>query len=252
MVKNSEDKLLLDRLSDLCDRCDRYGSAVFGSFIDEGGLALAEDYLYPPPGVSTLSYGGYENASRRMYGVFPEWEEPDTESFPISCIRIKYTYGTKHSHRDYLGSILGLGLDRSKIGDIITADDGAYVFVCTETAGYITANLEKVGRRGVKCTLCEKDDIKIPEPEFEDIGCVAASLRLDAVVSGMLGVSRNIASKLISEERVSVNHRVRSDGAKTVVPSDVISVRGYGKFIFVGSGANTRSGRIHLQIKKYV
>ena len=88
--------------------------------------------------------------------------------------------------------------------------------------------------------------------KYEVINCVAASMRLDAVISSMLGISRKDGARLIEEERVTVNHRLRTDSSKPVNEGDILSVRGFGRFIFDKTGNNTRSGRIHIKVLKYV
>ena len=88
LIKNSEDKLLIDRIMDLYSQCDRYGMPVFGNFLDRGSLTLIEDNVYPEEGTKKLVYGGYEGAERCIYGVFPEWSELCESEFPISCISI--------------------------------------------------------------------------------------------------------------------------------------------------------------------
>ncbi len=246
-----QDKLLIDRISDRIKKCDRYASASFSSFLDEAEQAVVEDNV-SSFGYNTVFFGGYSDAMRRVFGVFPEWEEPDFEQFPITCIKISYGFGDSLSHRDYLGSILGLGLERAKVGDIIVLDDGAYVFVSSDIAEYIVANLDKVGRRGVKVKILSAYDIQIPEPRFETINCIAASTRLDAVVSSMLSLSRKDGVALITDGRVMVNHRLRYDGQKGVKEGDLLSVRGFGRYVLSGIGNNTRSGRIHIKVQKYV
>ena len=248
----SDEKLLIDKINDLFSKCDKYCTPVFSSFLDEGELAVIEDRVFPPPGYNLMQFGGFEGASRRIYGVFPEWQEAEAEEFPVSCVRITFKFGTKLTHRDYLGSILGLGLERYKTGDIIVLDDGAYVFGCSDIAEYIVSTLDKIGRRGVKCRLCGADEIELPPQEFEVIDCVAASPRLDAVISAMLGISRKDSARLVNEERVTVNHRLRTDMSKQISEGDVLSVRGFGRFIFEKAGNNTRSGRIHIRVLKYV
>lgn len=249
---HSDDKLLLDKISGLYKKCDRYAMPAFSFFLDEREQAVIEDEYSWPAGYNVMFWGGYKDAQRKMYGVFCDWEDVDKTQFPVSCIKISYKFGDRLSHRDYLGSILGLGLESYTIGDIIVLDDGAYVFVSDDIAEYIVSSLDKVGRRGVKCIICDMDETKIPDPQFETINCISASTRLDAIVSSMLGVSRKEGMSLILSGRVMVNHRERTDGSKDICEGDLLSVRGYGRFVFSSVGNNTRSGRIHIKVQKYL
>ena len=155
----SEEKLLTDKINDLYKKCDKHCQPVFSSFLDESEQAVIMDRIYPPAGYNIKLFGGYEGASRRIYGVFPEWQEPENDDFPLSCVRISFKFGSRLTHRDYLGSILGLGLERFKTGDIIVLEDGAFVFVAEDIAQYIVSFLEKIGSRGVKCALCKREEI---------------------------------------------------------------------------------------------
>ncbi len=204
-----------------------------------------------PLGDTALFYGGYPEAERVVFGAFPEWDEPDEDEFPISCIKISRTYARELSHRDYLGSVLGLGIERMKIGDIKIDGSDAYVFAYNDIADFIVRNLTKVGSCGVKCAVLDKSDIKPIKQEYIFKDAVCASTRFDAVVSAAYNLPRSTGAKLISGKTAMLNHREITDVSKEIKPGDLISVKGYGRFILDSVGKTTSKGRRHITLKFY-
>lgn len=244
-----EEKLLIDRISDLERRCKRDCKPQFSHFLDGLEQAVISENCYLPD-CNTCFFGGFFDAERKLYGVFPEWEEPS--DFPVSLLEITHNFGGELSHRDYLGSILGLGIERNKTGDILINENTAYVFVENSIASFIADNLKKIGSRGVKVRISDINDITLPEKKFLKIDTVCASLRLDAVVGAATVLARAKASNLIEAGLVKVNHREQLQGSKQVLKGDLISIRGYGRFILEEVGNETRKGRIHIILKKFI
>lgn len=244
-----DEKLLCDRISDLYKRAERDCEAQFSHFLDgaEQNIVISKCFM---SGFNTRFFGGFADAERKIFGVFPEWEEPD--GYPIKILEITHNFGGELSHRDYLGSILGLGIDRSKMGDILIEENSAFVFVTEQIADFIADNLKKIGSRGVKVSLKSMDDIKLPEKKFIEIPAVCASLRLDAVVGAAANIARAKACALIVGGLVKLNHIEQEKAATSVCEGDLLSIRGYGRFILFKTGNETRKGRIHIVLKKYV
>ena len=234
-----EEKLLISRVNDAFNLCEKY---AMQNCIKENVYC----------GDTTMFFGGFEDSERKMFGVFPEWIEPDTMQFPISIVKITHKYGSELSHRDYLGSIMSLGIDRSKTGDILIDGNNAYVFAESDICDYIKNNINKIGNKGVVTSVCDASEVVLPERKFQIMNVVAASMRLDAVASAMMNSSRAHTAKLIEAGKVSVNHREITKGAYEVKEGDLLSVRGFGRALIDQIGANTRSGRLHVVIKKYI
>ena len=243
--------LLLARARDLIKQCERGAAAKFSAFLDGAEQAIIEEQVafY---GFNVKMFGGYNDAERKILGVFPEWEEADECVFPIAVLKIKSGYGRELTHRDYLGTLMGQGIDRSKTGDIIIDGKTAYVFVCEDIAQYLADNMKKIGNQGADIEICALDDVEIPEPKREKVGAICASLRLDAVVSALCNISRAQSAKLINAALVKVNYRECADVAKTVTENDLISVRGHGRFVFLSADGETRKGRLHITAEKYI
>ena len=246
----NDHNILLSAARDLYTLCEKRGSAVFSRFYDGGEQAVLTDNAVVLP--EGCLFGGHERAERKILGVFPDWEEPDIREFPIKLIKITNSFKNTFSHRDYLGSLMGLGIERDRIGDIIVADDGGYVFLHESVTEYVLANLKKIGSHGVKVSLVDGEDFEFPEPKFAIISVIAASQRLDALVAAAANISRSKAASLIDHELVSINHRPACDLSARVAEGDLLSVRGFGRFLVDKISGQTRSGRLHISIKKYL
>lgn len=244
------DNILISAAADLYTLCQKRASAVFSRFYDGGEQALLQDNRMISP--EALLFGGHKDCERKIMGVFPEWEEPCEQSFPITLLCISCSFRHDFTHRDYLGSLMGLGIERDRIGDIVVCDEEAFVFLHESVADYVLMHLKKIGSCGVKVTTAPIDGFTMPEPKFSHLNVVAASLRLDAVVGAALNISRAKAQALIEHEKVSINHRPATDLSGRVSEGDLLSVRGFGRFVLDTVSGQTRSGRLHLTIKKYL
>ncbi|MBE7044241.1 MAG: RNA-binding protein [Ruminococcaceae bacterium] len=248
----NEEKLLLAKTEDLFRLCQRSAEEKFSDFLDGSQQVMAEEFCRTRADCGSLLWGGYPDAGRRMLGVFPEWQEPEQEVFPIRILKISKSYEKELSHRDFLGTILSLGIDRRKVGDILVGEKDTFVFVSEEVADFIAGQITKIANCGVKIREIAPSELVVPEPKFLEYAGIAASLRLDAVTAAAAGLSRKDALRLIEAEKVSVNHRVMIQGSKTVSEGDLLSIRGVGRIILSKVGEKTRSDRVHLVFKKYI
>lgn len=248
-----KDKLLSAKIEDMFKLCDKYSQARFSHFLNEAEKETVSQHLVQRSfGYNTAFFGGYDEAERCILGVFPDWEECDKAKYPISALRADKGYDRPLSHRDYLGCILSLGIDRGKIGDILVDDKGAYIFAAEDIADFVCLNIKKVANCGVKISRVSVKEEDLPKREYEEIRTVSASLRLDAVLSAALGISRRESSSYIAGGRVSVNHKQIFENSFELKPGDIMSVRGAGRMILKDIGAGTKSGRIHITLLKCV
>lgn len=242
--------MLPSGISDLSDLCEKRGCPVFSCFYDaaEQAAAVRGGFVFG----GTELWGGHEECERKILGVFPDWEEPEHSAYPIRAIKISHTYPRALSHRDYLGSIMALGIERNRIGDIFVFENYAVCFVCESICNYIMNGLSKIGSVGVKLSDITGEEVQAPEKKTKKINAVSASQRLDAVLSAVTGESRSKAASLIEHERVSVNHEIVCDTSKKISEGDLLSVKGSGRFRINSFGAKTRSDRIHISAEKYI
>ncbi len=248
----SEEKLLTAKTEDLFRLCDKYAKPQFSAFLNEAERAYIEKNVGMRAGYNCSFFGGYNNAMRTVFAVFPDWQEAENNSFPIKTIKILKKYKKELTHRDYLGTVLSKGINREQVGDILVNDDTAYIFIMSDIADFVASGIDKIANVGVKVLIEDFEDITIPEPKFQTINTVAASLRLDAVVAAMLRLSRKEASSLILGEKISINHLPCQNVSHILKENDIISVRGSGRFVFLKVEGSTRSDRLHIIVKKFI
>lgn len=175
------------------------------------------------------------------------------ESAGISPVHVKGSSFCTLSHRAYMGSVLGLGIDRSVIGDIaVTGDHSAVIFADSKIASFIEGSLTKVARDTVKCKIAPvSDDFVIPRT-FATVNTIAGSDRADCIVAALANVSRSEAKTLFSQGHVELNYVSSVEPDASVTPGDIISVRGCGKFIIDSFDGASRSGRLKFSARKYL
>ena len=249
---DAPDKLLISKTEDLFRLCDKYASARFSDFLDGAELVSVKENVVFPFDYNVEFFGGFSDAEKKIMGVFPQWEEPDAALFPIVCLKVIGGYTRKLTHRDYLGTIMSLGIAQQKLGDIVVYDDFAYVLLHRDVAEYVRDNLNKIGNQGVKVEII--DDLSVIEIErkYKTIGAVCAAPRLDAVVGAAANISRAQSAALIGAGKVKLNHRETEKVAETVKEGDLISIRGYGRFIVHSFDGETRKMRLHITLKQYI
>ena len=249
---NGDDKLIIAKTEDLFSLCERRGIAVFSGFLDGAEQALIQDDMIFPYGYNVMLYGGFDDAEKKIIGVFPEWEEPDISAFPIRCIKIEGGFSRKLTHRDYLGTIMSLGIVSSRLGDIVVGDGYAYVFIHEDVYEFVKDSIKKIGREGVKVVdITNHDGITI-ERQYKTIGTVCASDRLDAVTAAAANISRAQSSALISDGLVKLNHRVITKTSEKIKEGDLLSIRGSGRFLVHSFDGETRKNRMHVTLKQYI
>ena len=252
-MNEPSDKLFTARLGDMVSLCERNGAAVFSSFFDERQCAEAEAWC--PGNTAGLRYmlwGGYADARRRMLAVYPDYcEDSIIGEFPFVCLTFDYREEDRLSHRDFLGSFMGLQLKREVIGDIVVSEGTAQVFVTEVAARLISGSISKIGRVGVKISD-DKPFILENAQKFQEISGTVASLRLDCVVGLAVRISREKAASLIRTDRVEVNHLPVSSVSHELRGGDILSIRGYGRFVLSEINGHTKKDRIHIILKKYI
>lgn len=245
---DTSDTLLEARILDAAALCERRWQPQFLGFLDERQKAVATRFAKEAEGF--LFWGGYDGAGRTMLGVFPT-EEVDCSVFPLTGIEVSFRKADVLSHRDVLGSLMALGIKRETVGDILTQPGRAVFFLQSAAAPYVLENLVKIGRVGVRCT--QSACPKLPPPgEMETLERTVASLRLDNVLSAVLPLSRSKCAALIGAGDVALRHEECRKTDAAVEAGNVISVRGYGKFRVDAVGSQSKKGRLHITMKRYL
>ncbi|MCI7767308.1 MAG: YlmH/Sll1252 family protein [Oscillospiraceae bacterium] len=248
---DEDGRLLISRIGDMLAICEKSFSPRFSAFLSEGEAVYAEKFLSFMGHGGYMLYGGYEGAARRILCVYPDYFEPDTADFPLRIVRFEGRDAKSLTHRDYLGSLMALGINRNQTGDIICDENGAYAVLCPAAADMAVSSISKIGRVGVRADFFTGDSI-VREDKFSEISASVASLRLDCIVAAAARVSRERAAALIRSGSVSVNHGVTESVSENVEEGSVLSVRGAGRFIISNVGGHTKKDRLHITIKKYI
>ncbi len=228
-----------------------HGIPRYSAFLD----ALEQDLLMKADGLATgfWLFGGFEEAER-VVAAFAE-EEPEHSAFPVAAVAVRPSnarFPGDLTHRDYLGALMGLGIERDRIGDINVGKEVSYIFCLTDIAQFIADNLTSVGRTTVKCELSDIAGLSARPVEFEDICVPLASERVDAAVARLAKVSRNGAAELLAQAKVFLNRRQCENGAAKLKEGDILSIRGIGKFKYDGIAYTGKKGKEHALFKKYI
>jgi len=255
MAQDSEKEIqqLKNRFKDLANKSFQQGIYTFTTFL---GLSEQDVFWQEESNLRHAGFtlcGGCENADRVVIR-FGNAEELGYEvPFPIVCIYIRplqQKFADALSHRDFLGALMNLGIERSTIGDIKVGEKQAYLFCLDSIAEFICENLEKIKHTNVKCTVTE-DFESIPEEEPEVMSVQVQSLRADALLSKTYNMSREKSLELFRAGKVYVNGRLCENNSRTIKVGETVNARGFGKFTLLGEPRETRKGKLAAQVAVY-
>ena len=244
--KDAEDKLLFAKALDKYTAVGKKRQLTHTDFLDPVRCAaFVQIFERANTGVFVEAYGGHNDAERKMLAF--DTADIDLQNFPIAPIAVTYNerFAKAPTHRDYLGAVLGLGLDRGKVGDIRLGETGAVLYVAQDVAYYVAENLDQVGRVSVKAEVGR--ELAGLEPTGATRRITVPSMRLDAVLGAAFNLSRGKAATLIESDKVFVNWKPAKK-THTVAVGDAITVRGLGRVTLDAQGGNTKKDRIVLEV----
>lgn len=248
LVANEAD-ILRNRFRELYNRSSSRGIYVYSDFLNAYEQALLEEEIRY--GYTLL--GGYDEAERKL-ACFGDETDFGYEPSPPLCILcvspLSHKFSDDLTHRDFLGSLMGLGIKRETLGDIIISNNKGYL-ICLETiAQYIKDNLTKVRHTSVSCEECAQIPTEdLPQPKEKMV--IVSSLRLDVLISGVYDISRSKSSALIEGEKVFINGKLTKSNSINIENGSMISVRGYGRFRYTEILGTTRKDRIRILCEIY-
>ena len=255
MAEKSEKELqqLGKRLQDLADRAYKQNIFTFTDFL---GLAEQDVFWRMEPelrSVGTKLWGGREGADRVMLRFGNPEELGYDAEFPIVCIHIRplnQKFADDLSHRDFLGALMNLGMERETFGDIIVGEKQAYLFCLESMAEFIVGNLSQVKHTSVTCEIVkELKEFVQEEPKKELLQ--VASPRADAVIAKVWKLSREESLSLFRSGKVFIAGRSCENNSRTLKNGEAVNARGYGKFVFLGEKGETRKGKINVEVAVY-
>ena len=251
---SGEDRLTLAKVLDRAEQADSRNIPTSTDFLSPQQRAQALDLLRLAgiPETSYVLQGGYEGAERQILLFLPDWLEPENAESPIRCLRAAFREDEKLTHRDFLGSLMGMGVVREKIGDILVAPDSADLLVLEGVADFLLQSWDSAGRAKLSVSAIEPENLHIPAVQRKEVRDTVSSLRLDAVAASGFRLARGKAAALIESGRVQLNWRECVKPDKLLEAGDVVSARGFGKFELAEVGGLTRKGRISIVLQVYV
>ncbi len=223
-------------------------------------------------------WGGYPGAERRAAIFLPTWMTSDerppqgvfssereeyylrllssfgAEDLPAEFISTLVLRGSGYaelSHRDWLGALMALGIKRSVLGDIVSDGETFRTFAEKSCAAFLISELRWAGRDAVSCTAADAGEKFVPKREFKEISFTVSSPRADAVIRTLCALSREKAAAIIEEGSAELNYYPLTQPDKKLSAGDILSVRGFGKFIIDRAQDETRKGRIRVAVRKY-
>jgi photosystem II S4 domain protein len=247
-----EDREIAARILDLAELAYKHNRPEHGDFLDPHGQKVALEVVRWLKGFIFRLNGGYKAAERKRLSLLPDYFFADDVDSPIVALQIEGDFRfTKAAHRDVLGSLMGLGLRREKVGDILPSQQGWQVLLAAEIAGFVEQNLTTIRGIPVEVKPIELEQLAVEPEEVKPIRATVASLRLDAVAAAGYGVSRSKMAVEIKGQKVRLNWQPVSNPALPIKKGDVLSIRGRGRVVVEDILGTTKKGRQHILLVRY-
>jgi len=246
--------LLKRKIIDTANRAYSQNIYCYTNFLSISELSVYHSMQNELSFITSQTFGGTPASERQLiqFGSSKEFGYDDT--FPIDTICVTPLvpkFAESLSHRDYLGAVMNLGIDRSLIGDIVIKDLAAYIFCVNHITDFIIEHLTKIKHTNVKCSLFTSQVDELA-PILKDIEIIAASPRIDAVAAALTKLSRSKVIELFTSGKIYLNSICCQKHSAQLKHGDILVIRGLGKYIYEGNGNETRKGRVYVHLKKYV
>ncbi len=244
--------MLMGRLRDLAKRAYEKKIYTYSSFLSLPEQSILDGMAKELSFIPYELFGGHEMAERKVVGFGSEELFGYPGRFPVTILKVTPAiekFGEELNHRDYLGSLMNLGIRRDTIGDILVKGKTGFIFCADEVSEFIRENLVKIRHTQVSCEIIE-DDIEL-KPTLIDESYPVSSMRLDVIIAATCKLSRKETLGYFERNEVQLNSKVITENAVNLKPGDVFSVRGKGKFILESIGGTTKRGRTYINVKRY-
>lgn len=253
LAKTDEDKVLLAGLIDKEQTCVSRGYLTHTRFLDLRERTLASEAVRLMGAAEhAVFWGGHDDAERVLAVFYPDYldETGAREAAPLALLRAHKHPGDTLSHRDYLGALMGLQIDRAVIGDILVHDEGADMLVLEDMADFIMLHFDKAGRKRLALSREPLASLRQAQGEETQGEGAVASPRLDAVLALVFRLSRAEAQEQIARGMVFLNHAQCLKGERAVAEGDRLTLRGKGRARILSFGGMSRKGRIFIKFVK--
>lgn len=249
-IKDIDLKNKMFRIIDKANGSLKNYDVRFSDFLNPFEVESAKAILNANDNLKYTVDGGYDESERKIVFIYPFYMDYEDINETLRFIQIEGNFKFKSiSHKDYLGSLLSLGIKREKIGDIIIHENFCQVIVTFDICDFILMNLEKVARNNVKLKEISRKEVVYNPPNYKEINFTVSSSRIDCIISGLYNISRQESAKLISNEKVQVNYEKITSCSKEIKSESLISVRGKGRSQINNIGGLTKKGKVKVQGK---
>lgn len=249
-----DEREFVERAAEWIENAARYHEQKLTDFLDPRQAYILSTLAAREPDVQIRLEGGSEHAERKRALIAPDYADLSQEDMQLTVLEItpEGQRFTELEHGDYMGSLLGLGMKRDKIGDIHVLDDGCHTVVATEIASYLNLNMNQVHRLHVMTSLLPIEQLRAAEQELQTMELSVASMRLDGIASDVYRLSRSKILVPIKAGRCKVNWKPEEDPSHALKEGDVVSVQGMGRFKVLELEGITKKGRYRVKIGKFV
>lgn len=258
-AKNNDQRVVFAHILDLAVRSENRNTVEAGCFLSENDAAAVSDMLRTADMRSFFMFGGYEGAERKCPVFLPDYlSENDVTAMPqlaevvfaIAEVNRFDLDRASFSHRDCLGALMALGIERETVGDIVCSEGRAIMVLKSSVIGLVKKELGSIGKFRVNVSIAEKAKIERHD-DCEELSDTVASMRLDAVCASVFRMSRGAAVEAVEKGLVAINGRETVKPDVSVSTGDKISLRGKGRIIIGRMGGTSKKGRIRFDYKKY-
>lgn len=246
-----DSRLSLARFLDQLELCQRRSIPTHSHFLSDGEQKLARQAIAAAGEVNHRFFGGYEGASRQVCLFLPDWRE-DAPDDPLAAVEVPLPRDSKLTHRDFLGSLMGLGITRDLLGDILVGETACQVVCLRSSLPILLTQWCEVGRHTVSPKEISLDALTAVGSTVQRFQETFQSLRFDAVASSAFRIPRSKAATLISGGRLLLNHLPCSKPDRILEEGDSLTGKGLGKCRLVKVNGLSRKGRIIVEMERFV
>ena len=240
------------KLVDMAETVSKNRKFRLSGFLDPYGCEIAETIAANYPGIKVSFDGGYIGAERQR-AAFVHEDFMGKANFDLAAVEAVWNDSFYHiTHRDVLGALIGLGIDRGQIGDLLLKPGAVVILADTKMADFIVQNYGQIAAAKVTCSLTDLAAIEPREERCKEIKATVASLRIDSVAAAGFGCSRSKAAADIEADKLKLNWQSVKNASQSVKEGDILSMRGRGRVEVAEVRGQTKKGRTGLSLKRYI
>ncbi|WP_429971252.1 RNA-binding protein [Fructilactobacillus sp. Tb1] len=236
--------------SDWIERANNEYRPVLTEFLNGREIYLLQTLVNRYPNLKLATNGGYAGAEMKRGLIYPEYFEPQLSDFELSVLQIDYPIKfATIKHSQVLGTIMGSGIERSVLGDIITDGEQWEVIVEKTMESYLINSIDHIGRTKVKLVPIPADQILHVIDDSKVVNLTLPSLRMDVIIAAVFHISRNVAKELILHDKVRLNWFTYDKPDYDIAVHDLLSVRGYGRIRLIANNGFSKKDKYKVEFQ---